>query len=54
MKTYKITKEQLRKFDRKANREIELENATGWKAVRKVHPSKKTYNRKNKSKDLVV
>ena len=52
MKKYKITKEQLRKFDRKANREIELENVTGWKAVHKTHPSRKTYNRKNKPKDL--
>jgi hypothetical protein len=45
-----ITKEQLRKFDRKANREIELENATGWVAVHKTHKSKKNYTRKKKHK----
>lgn len=52
MKTFKITKEQIRKFDRKASREIELENSTGWTAVHKVHKSKKNYSRKNKHKCL--
>lgn len=52
MKKLTITKEQLRKFDRKANREIELTDATGWTAVHKTHKSKKTYTRKNKHKGL--
>ena len=47
-----ITKEQLRKFDRNFNRMEEIKDATGWKAVHKTHPSKKTYNRKNKHKGL--
>jgi hypothetical protein len=46
----KITKEQILKFDRNFNRKEELKNATGWVAVKKTHPSKKTYNRKNKHK----
>lgn len=49
-KKYKITKEQQRKMDRKANREIELDKNGGWIAVHKVHPSNKTYNRKKQSK----
>lgn len=47
----------MSKFDdyikaiRKGNRDAVLENENGWKAVDKVHPSKKTYNRKAKHKD---
>lgn len=33
---------------RKAGREIELENRTGFVSNNKVHKSKKTYTRKNK------
>jgi len=39
------------KASRKGSREAELENSTGWKAVVKVHKSKKTYVR-NKKKDI--
>jgi hypothetical protein len=46
----KITTEQIRKFDRKFNREEELKNSTGWKAINRTHKSKKTYTRKKKHK----
>ncbi len=46
-----ITKEQMRKADRKASRDIELENQTGWIAKNKVHKNKKKYTRKNKHKN---
>lgn len=46
MKTNKLS--DYVKASRKGSREAELENATGWKAVVKVHKSKKTYDRKNK------
>jgi hypothetical protein len=36
------------KANRKGSRDAELENSYGWIAVHKVHPSVKTYNRKNK------
>jgi len=48
MKIGKITKEQLRKVDRKISREIELEGLTGWVSKHKVHKSKKNYTRKIK------
>ena len=38
------------KGNRIGSREAELENSTGWKAVRKVHRSKKSYNRKQNKK----
>jgi hypothetical protein len=34
------------KADRKASRELELENSIGWVSKHKIHNSKKTYNRK--------
>jgi len=46
----KITKKDYIKAIRKANREIDLENSSGWTSVDKVHKSKKTYNRKKKHK----
>lgn len=46
----KITAQDLHKADRKASREIELENATGWSAKNKAHKSAKTYSRKDKHK----
>jgi len=46
MKTFKITKKQLLNADRKALREMELELNGGWKAIKKVHKSKKDYSRK--------
>lgn len=36
--------------NRKGSRDAELEHSTGWCATHKVHPSKKTYNRKDKHK----
>ena len=49
----KITKSQILKFNRKASREIELENLTGWVSKHKIHLSKKSYTRKRKhSKNL--
>jgi hypothetical protein len=49
----KVTKNQILKFNRKASREIELENLTGWVSKHKIHPSKKAYTRKRKhSKNL--
>lgn len=44
-----MKKEEL-KANRKGSREAELEDSTGWKAVHKVHRSKKTYTRKKKHK----
>ena len=38
------------KGNRIGSREAELENSSGWKAVRKVHRSKRSYNRKDKHK----
>jgi len=33
--------------NRKGSRNANLENATGFVSMHKVHPSKKSYNRKN-------
>ncbi len=38
------------KANRKGSRDAELERESGWTAVRKVHTSKKSYNRKPKHK----
>ena len=46
----KISIEQLRNADKKASREMELENSTGWVAVKKVHKSEKDYSRNKKHK----
>jgi hypothetical protein len=43
--------DQIIKIERKASREIELMNATGWTARHKVHKSAKEYNRKEKHKN---
>jgi len=45
-----ITKEQVRKMNRKTSRDMELEAKVGWTATHKVHKSKKTYSRKDKHK----
>ena len=37
------------KASRKGSREAELENSTGWKAVLKIHKSKKIYSRNKKN-----
>jgi hypothetical protein len=42
--------DQIIKIERKASREIELMNATGWTATHKVHKSSKEYTRKDKHK----
>lgn len=47
----KISKEQILKMDRKALRDIELENNLRM-SHHKVHVSKKTYTRKIKHKSL--
>jgi hypothetical protein len=47
----KISVEQLRNADKKASREIELENSTGWTAKHKVHKSMKEYSRNEKHKN---
>lgn len=38
------------KGNRIGSREAEIENSSGWRAVRKVHRSKRSYNRKDKHK----
>ena len=55
MKTGKIYLGTFTKADsiaacRKASREIELQNSTGWTAKHKVHKSAKDYTRKAKHK----
>ena len=35
------------KANRKGSRDAELEDSTGWRGSHKIHPSKKTYNRKS-------
>jgi hypothetical protein len=53
VKIGKITKEQILTVYKKASREMELENSTGWVAKHKVHKSAKNYTRKAKHKNLV-
>lgn len=58
MKTGKIhlgkyTKLDSLKASKKASREMELENSTGWVSKHKVHKSLKDYNRKPKHKNEV-
>lgn len=48
VKIGKITKKQIIKMNKKISRDIELENQVGWKAICKIHKSKKQYNRKFK------
>lgn len=43
-------KKDVLKANRRGSREAELENSTGWKAVTKIHKSKKQYTRKFKHK----
>ena len=47
----KYTKEHRMKAIKKANREMELEQNGGWKAITIPHASKKTYTRKKKHKN---
>jgi len=46
----KFTKEDIRKANRMAGREIDLVNSVGWVAVHKSHKSAKDYTRKPKHK----
>lgn len=41
------------KASKKASREMELQNSTGWVAKHKVHKSEKDYTRKLKHKNEV-
>ena len=53
IKIGKITHDQILNVYKKASREMELENATGWVAKHKVHKSAKDYKRNPKHKNLV-
>jgi hypothetical protein len=46
----KITLKDYIKANKKANREIELENGFGWYAQNKIFQNKRKYKRKNKHK----
>jgi hypothetical protein len=46
----RVTQKDIRKANKKASREIELANQSGWTSKRKVHTSKKAYTRKTKHK----
>lgn len=52
IKIGKITKDQILTVYKKASREMELENSTGWVAKHKVHKSAKDYSRNPKHKAL--
>ena len=53
IKIGKITQGQILTVYKKASREMELENATGWVAKHKVHKSAKDFKRNPKHKNLV-
>ena len=53
IKIGKITQDQILNVYKKASREMELENATGWVAKHKVHKSSKDFKRNPKHKNLV-
>ena len=46
----KITKEDYIKANKKADREISIEDSTGFVSTHKIHKSKKSYTRKKKHK----
>lgn len=52
IKIGKITQEQILTVYKKASREMELENSTGWVAKHKVHKSAKDFKRNPKHKNL--
>lgn len=52
-KDYRITVEDYIKAVKKANREIELEQHSGWKRTTSVHKSKKEYSRKENKKNFL-
>lgn len=47
-----ITRDEILTVYKKASREMELENATGWVSKHKVHKSSKDYKRNPKHKNL--
>lgn len=49
----KPNKNDIRKAERKGNRDAQLENKTGWASSHVIHINKKKYNRheKHKGKD---
>jgi len=49
MKAGTITQEDYLKANRIGSRLAELENQSGFKSMHKVHKTKKSYNRKDKS-----
>ena len=42
------------KANKKAAREIELEDSTGWYAIHKTHKTAKSYTRKFKHKKFII
>lgn len=52
IKIGRITQDQILTVYKKASREMELENSTGWVAKHKVHKSAKDYKRNPKHKAL--
>lgn len=50
LKIGKITQEQILTVYKKASRDMELENSTGWVSKHKVHKSAKDYKRNTKHK----
>ena len=48
-----VTKNEILTVYKKASREMELENSTGWVSKHKVHKSAKDYKRNPKHKNLV-
>lgn len=50
VKIGKVTKDHILSAYRKASREMELENSTGWTCKTKAHKSAKDYTRKAKHK----
>jgi len=51
VKIGKVTKDHILCAYRKASREMELENSTGWVCKNKAHKSAKDYTRKQKHKN---
>lgn len=49
-----FTKLDSLKASKKASREFELENSTGWIAKHKIHKSAKDYTRKSKHKNVWI
>ena len=54
IKIGKITQEQILTVYKKASRDMDLENSTGWVSKHKVHKSVKDYNRKVNHKNLTL